>query len=195
MKTTQTRAATGAMRLDKTIDIAARIPAEYREEWEREGWSVFTTTKNGIMEIERDDDTMKFDNDEAALHHVIAMASGGSRSHLFALWLDGRPAEVEWSELAWIPDELLPEKEWTVVGYYDSSRQPWIEHVEAENATQAAVKAIKENSVRSDDIIVIDAFRGHHSGMFLPKTVARGDIVLGAYDLGAPDAKGGDEEA
>ncbi len=172
------------------IAISDRIPDEYREQWNSEGWDVFTRSDDDLMEIQRDDELRKFDTDEGALHHVIAKAAAGSRSHLFALWLDGRPATTKRSSLAWIPDELLPEKQWTVIGHYVSSGQPWVEWIEADDATQAAVKAVKENSVRSSDIVIIDVFRGHHTGAFPEETVARGDVLLEAHG-----GKDNDEEA
>ena len=149
-----------------SIDIAGRVPVEYRREWELEGWDVFTRADNGLMEIERDDEAERFDSDGAALRHVVARAAAGSRSHLFALWLDGRPAATRHTAIAWIPDELLPEKKWTVVGHYVSTGSPWATWIEAETAIQAKEAAVKANSVRDDDIVVIDVFRGYHTGAF-----------------------------
>ena len=171
------------------VDIFDRIPAEYREQWQREGWDVFVRDSGGIMEIERDDRSENFDTDEDALRHVILKASMGSKLHLLALWLDGRSALTCWSSLAWIPDELLPEKRWTVVGHYVSSGRPWVEWIEADDAIQAAVKAVKESSVRSNDIVIIDVFRGHHTGAFPAAMIARGNVLLEAHG-----GKDGDKE-
>ena len=150
---------------NRSINIAGRIPVEYRREWESEGWNVFTRS-DGFMEIERDDEAQKFNNDEEVLRYVVAKAAAGSRSHLLALWLDGRPAETKYTALAWIPAELLPEKKWTVVGHYVSSGAAWATWIEAETAVHAKEAAVKANSVRSDDIVVIDVFRGYHTGAF-----------------------------
>lgn len=55
----------------------------------------------------------------------------------------------------------------TIVGYWVDNDQPWIEHVDAANAQEAAAKAVAglgPDDGDADELVVVEAFRGHLKG-------------------------------
>lgn len=88
------------------------IPSAYRDIWLNEGWNVLVRTTNGTYEIEALDESNKFADDAACIEYVIKRALEGSKPHLLAIWLDGRPViagrkSIDWTNPAWIPPSLL----------------------------------------------------------------------------------------
>ena len=86
-------------------DTMRQVPPTDTALWEGEGWGVFDS--DGVLEIQADGEAARFASDEEAIAYVLRMASTGSRSHLLALWLDGRPAYSPTSTPGWLPAELL----------------------------------------------------------------------------------------
>lgn len=71
----------------------------------KEGWDIFDT--DGVLQIQRiddpEDDCVQLDGDVAAYRHCVEQAMRGSKLHILALYLDGRPNAYEPD-----PDILAP---------------------------------------------------------------------------------------
>lgn len=81
------------------------IPKSAIKTWEQEGLSVFYRD-DGYLEIQKIDESDAFMSDDDAVSYCIKKASQGSKSHLLALWLDGRNFEDKRKSNFWIPQEL-----------------------------------------------------------------------------------------
>src|SRR5436190_6437049 len=82
---------------------------------QREGWDLFVRDDNHELEIEVIAEPWELEmhkhrtqalwpDDGSVIRHCFERASGGSRVHLLALYLDGRIHESR----AWVPTEWLP---------------------------------------------------------------------------------------
>lgn len=83
------------------------IPDAYRIQWLQEGWDLFVRDDDGSYEIEALDEDTTFGDDATAIEFVVRRALEGSKSHLLAIWLDGRPVCPKRLSMSWIPASLV----------------------------------------------------------------------------------------
>ena len=71
----------------------------------------------------------------------------------------------------------MPNKFYTVVGYYTDNNQPWVRHVKASSPLEAAIKAVNGSSK-----IVVEVFEGRQYGI-LQSDLAAPDTTFNLKDL------------
>ena len=81
---------------------------------------------------------------------------------------------------------MTKKNDYTVIGIYADSQEPWMEHVKnAPDPKEAAIQAINKLSDRSgadpDDMFVVEAIEGCHTGTL------NNDKVLSLNDLKKED--------